>query len=172
MNVPVAILGGKYNMTQQPDDETFDTPTKPVYLTRNEALYLDDSLTMMLESPEGSIPFATMRPMATSLCVPAPVDLIEKIANAVLFTLDVDNAGKEALIEVNDGDLYCLREVAQSYIQVGGEPVGFNLKKKIFLALYGAEYFMGRQLEDVLDSFTPSFRDAPATSILRREDEF
>ena len=160
-------------MTQQPDDETFDTPTKPVYLTRNEALYLDDSLTMMLESPEGAIPFATMRPMAPSLCVPAPVDLIEKIANAVLYTLDIENAGKEARIDVNDGDLYCLREVAQSYVQVGGEPVGFNLKKKIFLALYGAEYFMGRQLEDVLDSFTPSFKDTTIpTSILRGEDEF
>jgi|TARA_R110000824_G_scaffold398554_1_gene602714 hypothetical protein len=159
-------------MTLQHDDEAFDSILKPLYLTRSEALYLDDSMTMMLESTEGAIPFATMRPMASSLCVPAPVDLIEKIANAVLFTLDVENEGEEARINVNDGDLYCLREVAQSYIMVGTEPVGFNLKKKIFLALYGAEYFMGRQLGDVLDSFTPSTKDTPTSVSLGGEEEF
>ena len=159
-------------MTLQNEEDDFDSILKPLYLTRNEALYLDDSLTMMLDATEGAVPFATMRPMAPSLCVPAPVDLIEKVANAILFTLDRENEGKEARIDVNDGDLYCLREVAQSYVRVGDEPVGFNLKKKIFLALFGAEYFLGRQLEDVLDSFTPFYKDTPTSVIRSGEDEF
>ena len=147
-------------------------PTKFLSLTRNEALYLDDSLTMMLDTSEGIVSFATMRPMASTICVPAPVDLIEKIAMAVLATLDTENEGRESVIEVNEGDLYCLRELAQSYIRIGDEPVGYNLKRKIYSALYGTEYTLGRQLEDVLDSFIPMSKD-PETSVApRHDDEF
>ena len=91
---------------------------------------------------------------------------------AVLATLDTENEGRESVIEVNEGDLYCLRELAQSYIRIGDEPVGYNLKRKIYSALYGTEYTLGRQLEDVLDSFIPMSKD-PETSVApRHDDEF
>ena len=144
-------------MSLQDDEELFDTPSRILTLTRNEALYLDDSLTMKLETNQGDI-FSTMRPLIATAQLPAPVDLIEKIANAVLYTLDIENRGQEAEILVNDGDLYCLRELAQSYIRIGDEPVGFNLKKKIYTALFGTEYTLGRQLEDVLEGFTSAPR--------------
>ena len=123
-------------MSLQDDEELFDTPSRILTLTRNEALYLDDSLTMMLETNQGDI-FSTMRPLIATAQLPAPVDLIEKIANAVLYTLDIENRGQEAEILVNDGDLYCLRELAQSYIRIGDEPVGFSLKRKVCDLLYG-----------------------------------
>ena len=110
----------------------------------------------MLESPEGTIPFSTMRPMAASICVPAPVDLIEKIATAVLFTSDPNNYGQDAEVLVNDGDLYCLRELSQSYIKIGEEQVGYNLKIKIYNALLGSEYKLTKELEDVLNTFSSS----------------
>ena len=78
------------------DNELFDTPTKALSLNRNEALYIDDSLTMMLDNSSGESFFGTMRPMVPTANMPAPVDLIEKIATAVLFTTDPNNNGQEA----------------------------------------------------------------------------
>ena len=48
---------------------------------------------------------------------------------------------------------------------MGDEPVGFNLKKKIYTALFGTEYNLGRQLEDVLEGFTsqPNVSMTPTT---------
>ena len=152
LNVYDVHTGGN-SMTLDNDEELFDSPSRVLTLTRNEALYLDDSLTMMLETAQGDV-YSTMRPLTASAQLPAPVDLIEKIANAVLYTLDIENRGQEAEILVNDGDLYCLRELAQSYVRVGDEPVGFNLKKKNYTALFGTEYNLGRHLEDVLEGFT------------------
>jgi len=137
------------------DEELFDTPTKPLMLTRNEALYIDDSLTMMLENSGESF-FGTMRPMVPTASMPAPVDLIEKIATAVLFTSDPNNYGQDAEVLVNDGDLYCLRELSQSYIKIGEEQVGYNLKIKIYNALLGSEYKLTKELEDVLNTFSSS----------------
>ena len=145
---------------------------KTISLTRNEALYLDDSLTMMLDMSEGAQPFITMRPVMASMCIPAPVDLIEKIAVAVLFTLDRENIGQDAQVELSESDLFCLREVAQSYVKVGDEMVGFNLKRKIYSVLYGTEYTIGRQLEDVLDSFKPMVKDPESSVTPSSEDEF
>ena len=110
----------------------------------------------MLEQPHGEGIFSTMRPMVANAQLPAPVDLIEKIAIAVLYTTDVENDGEAAEISVTDGDLYCRREVAQSYICIGEEQVGYNLKRKIYKALYGAEYNVSQQLKEVLETFTPT----------------
>ena len=137
------------------DNELFDTPTKALSLNRNEALYIDDSLTMMLDNSSGESFFGTMRPMVPTANMPAPVDLIEKIATAVLFTADPNNNGQEAEVMLNDGDLYCLRELSQSYIKIGEEHVGYNLKIKIYNALLGSEYKLTKELEDVLNTFSP-----------------
>ena len=162
-------------MTLPHDDEAYYPDTglvKKLLLTRNEALYLDDSLTMMLDTSEGVQPFITMRPVMASMCIPAPVDLIEKIAVAVLFTLDPENEGQSATVELNESDLFCLREVTQSYARVGDELVGFNLKRKIYGVLYGTEYTIGRQLEDVLDGFIPIIKDSESPVTPSQDDEF
>ena len=143
------------------DKEFFDNPTKILTLTRNEAIYIDDSLTMMLETSQGEGMFSTMRPMIATAQLPAPVDLIEKIAIAVLYTIDKENDGMEAEVSVSEGDLYCLRELAQSYVCVGGEQVGYNLKLKIYNSLYGTEYHDTQQLKDVLGTFTPNKKSVP-----------
>ena len=41
---------------------------------------------------------------------------------------------------MSETDLYMLREITHSYVKVGDEPVGFNLKRKIYHLLYGTEY--------------------------------
>ena len=144
-------------MTYDTNEELFDSPSKLIYLTRNEVLYIDDSLTMMLDNSQGGEGiFSTMRPLVSTASLPAPVDLIEKIAIGVLFTLDPLNQGKEVEIALNDGDLFCLRELAQSYIKIGEEQVGYSLKYKIYQALFCTEYNLGKQMDDVLEGFTPA----------------
>ena len=132
---------------------------KDLILTHNEALYLDDSLTMMLER-EGDYGFTTMRPLIASASLPAPVNLIEKIAKAILFTGDDNNQGMPATVAVNDGDLYLLRELTQSYIKVGGEFVGYNLKRKVYELLYGDSYQKDKQVDAMLSSALPDRKDS------------
>jgi hypothetical protein len=40
--------------------------------------------------------------------------------------------------------------VAQSYIKIGQEPVGFNLKRKIYASLYAAEYEQEKAVDKLL----------------------
>ena len=170
LNANAAHQGGCY-MTLENDEELFNTPTKVLKLNRNEALYIDDSLTMMLDAADGTMMFAAMRPLVATANVPAPLDLIEKIAVAVLFTIDDNNLGYEAEVNLNDGDLLCLREICQSYIRVGEEPVGYNLKRKIYTALYGTEYRLGRQRDEVLGSYTSNKDQLSQPLFSHPEDE-
>jgi hypothetical protein len=111
---------------------------KIIFLTRAEALFLDDALTVMTDR-ETMMGIAGMRPLGPSAMMSAPPDLIERIGMAVLLTTSSD-AIKEAALEVDVQELYLLRECAQSTIKFDDEPVGFNLKRKIYLALLEDNY--------------------------------
>ncbi len=153
-------------MTTIEDDELFNTHWKVLKLTPNEALFIDDNLTVMIDDSDGEIMFSAMRPLVASAQIPAPLDLIEKIAGAVLFTMDDNNKGLLAEVDLNDGQLLYIREICQSHVRIGQEPVGYNLKRKIYMALYGHEYKLGRQLDDVLGNFTSDKKviQRPSTS--------
>ena len=102
-------------------------------LTRNEALYLSDSVTVLLEHvPEaGRIhsPSASLVPSAT---VSTPIETIQKIGMACLESTDPNNFGGTSTISLPVSDLYLLRECCKSYAKVGHELVGFNLLRKIY----------------------------------------
>ena len=117
-----------------------DLPEQIMLLTRNECLFIDDSLSMIIEREPGEERLGTVRPMAHTAGLPAPVDLLEKIGKAILFTTDPENTGQPAEVSVNETDLYMLREITHSYVKIGEEPVGFNLKRKIYTLLWGTEY--------------------------------
>ena len=121
-------------------------------LTRNEALYIDDSFSLMIERTEADRGIGTMRLQLLSAPMGAPLDLIEKITFAVLYTTDEANNGKEAQIQVTDEDIYTLREIAQSYIKVGSEMVGYNLKRKLYELLH-SEYTSDAEWDSMLKSF-------------------
>lgn len=111
---------------------------KIIFLTRGEALFLDDAITVMTDK-ESMLGVMGMRPIAPSAMMSAPPDLIERIGMVVLLTTTSDQI-KEAPLEVNDHELYLLRECAQSSIKFDNELVGFNLKRKIYLALLEDHY--------------------------------
>lgn len=144
-----AVLGGLYE----------------VKLSRNEALYLDDCLSLMIErefGPEGLITHTSMRQVIPSAQLAVPIELIDKVALAVLHTTEPDHAGSEYSIKCVASELYLLREVSQSYIKLGQEPVGFNLKRKIYKALFQDQYEAGKALADLLKEDLTSEHDIKA----------
>ena len=68
-----------------------------------------------------------------------PLDLMDKIGRAVAFTTDTDNLGKEYAFTLDISEVFMIREVASSFIKVGEEAVGYNLKRKVCVLLYGDE---------------------------------
>ena len=130
------MVGSEDNSIELDPETLSNYEGKILSLTRNEALFIDDSLSMIIESQPGDERLTTVRPLSHSAGLPAPVDLLEKIGMAVLFTTDLDNEGEEADIPVSDTDLYMLREITHSYIKIGEEPAGYNLKRKVYALLY------------------------------------
>ena len=117
-----------------------DEDTHPIWMTHNEVMFLDDSLTMMLEKDSMSDSVTTMRVMIPSAHLPAPVTLLDKIGIAVLQVTDPESTEKGTTVELNDSEIYMLREICHSYCKVGKEPVGYNLKRKMYLSLYGETF--------------------------------
>ncbi len=126
------------------DYQTEEISTDPysemeIELTRNEALFLDDSFTLMIEneSPDNGRGYvSSLRPVQQTAGMPVPMDLIEKVGKAILYTTDPINEGKAYVTNIDHAELYMIREVASSYIKVGEDPVGFSLKIKVAKLLF------------------------------------
>ena len=108
-------------------------------LTKNEALFLDDGLTLMVEREGDEQRVYSMRPVQMTARLAAPLDLMEKIGKAVVYTTAPENQGKEYAFAIDISELFMIREVASSFIKIEGEPVGLNLKRKICGLLYAKD---------------------------------
>jgi len=108
-------------------------------LTRNEALFLDDSFTLMIEKEMEDHRIQPMRLVQMTAGLAVPMELLEKVGKAVVFTINTQDELKEYTIELDISELLMIREVSSSYIKVGEEPVGFNLKRKVCELLYKEE---------------------------------
>ena len=123
-------------------------PTRKIKLTRNEALYIDDSVTMLIE-PEPDLPLP-FRPLAQQALVPVPANLLDKLGKTIIsFTKTFDD---EIEIDLYISELYMLREICLSYVKYGTEPVGYNLKKKVYQALLGKEIEATEMLQEERES--------------------
>ena len=127
-----------------------DEDTHPIWMTHNEVMFLDDSLTMMLEKDSMSDSVTTMRVMIPSAHLPAPVTLLDKIGIAVLQVTDPESTERGTTVELNDSEIYMLREICHSYCKVGKEPVGYNLKRKMYLSLYGDTFEKDKIVDGLL----------------------
>ena len=108
-------------------------------LTKNEALFLDDGLTLMVEREGDEQRVYSMRPVQMTARLAVPLDLMDKIGKAVVYTTTPENQGKEYAFAIDISELFMIREVASSFIKIEGEPVGFNLKRKICALLYAKD---------------------------------
>ena len=78
---------------------------------------------------------------------------------ALLYTMDSNNRGKEAEISVSDTDLYMLREIALSYVKVGEEQVGYNLKRKIYTLLFSKSYERNKVADSLLSQIDMTVKE-------------
>lgn len=125
-------LGYEYQDEDELDGSILDEE-RLLYLTRNEALYLSDNMTLLMEhTPEMGKMHIPARQLMPQASVPVPIDLIEKIGIAFLQSTNPENTTKDAEIAVTIADLFLLRECCQSFLRVGKEAVGFNLLRKIY----------------------------------------
>ena len=114
-------------------DDTSLSVMKSLVLTRNESLFLSDTVTLLMEHiAEPGKAHVPMRHLLPQAVIPVPIDLIQKIGLAVLLTTDRNDIKSQATIDVTVADLFLLRECCQSYIKVNQELVGFNLLRKIY----------------------------------------
>tara|TARA_B000000460_G_scaffold244216_1_gene214060 strand:+ start:2064 stop:2558 length:495 start_codon:yes stop_codon:yes gene_type:complete len=145
-------------MTTNNDDETFDCghdecedeDLKVLYLTRDEVLYIDDRLTMMIEKDGRADNFSTVVPIVASAGLPAPVDLLDKVGMAVLVATEEDYDNELVSVPVTATDLYMLREIAKSNIKLNGKYVGLSLKRKIYGLLFEEEHKADRTFKRLL----------------------
>lgn len=131
-------------------DDDWEEDNHAIWMTHNEIMFLDDSLTMMIERDSMQDSVTTMRAMQPSAQLPAPVTLLDKLGMAVLRITDSSNTDGGTTIQFNDSELYMLREICHSYCKVGNEHVGYNLKRKLYLALYNDTYERDKNVASLL----------------------
>lgn len=110
-----------------------------ITLSRNEALFLDDRCTLMVERDSEDARVYSMRPVQMTAGLAVPLDLMDKIGKAVAFTTNPENQGQEYEFTLDISEAFMIREVASSVIKVDEEAVGYNLKRKVCVLLYGEE---------------------------------
>jgi hypothetical protein len=110
-------------------------------LTKLELLNLDDRLTLAESGNEEldlggekdvtvlSSDDFTIRNVAAFADAPSKKPFLLKIGRAI-----VDGQDKTS-IEFNEEELWLIRELAQSFVSVGPEVIGLELKKKVYKAL-------------------------------------
>jgi len=131
-------------------EDDLDEETHPIWMTHNEIMFLDDSLTMMIEKDGVLETVTTMRSVVPSAQLPAPVNLLDKMGIAVLEVTDPANVERGTTVHLGESEMYMLREICHSYCKVGGEPVGYNLKRKLYIALYSESYAKNKVVDTLL----------------------
>ena len=97
----------------------------------------------------------SMRPVQMTAGLAVPLDLMDKIGRAVVYTTTLENQGKEYVFAIGISELFMIREVASSLIKIEGEPVGLNLKRKVCTLLYAKDLEQeskDAQLDQMLNS--------------------
>ena len=134
------------------DDCPLEEELYPITMTRNEVLFLDDIMTMLIEKGHYLNAVTTMRMLVPSATLPAPVSLIEKIGLGVLHATDPEQDNPNVVIHLDATEIYMLREICYSYSKIGREQVGYNLKRKFYQALYKEEYDRDLKINKLLQS--------------------
>ena len=118
-------------------------------LTLNELLYLDDGLTVIRDDVDFDPRFSGTRLLAPMAVSAASPELLLKFGSAIVDLTDNDEL---VPIELDEDELWLIREVSQSVVNYNGESVGINLKRKVYRAL--RSFYVGEILEE-LDDLPP-----------------
>ena len=123
-----------------------------IELTKNELCFVDDSLTLHRELDDSDLSKYVHRVVAPSAGAAASADLLSKLGGALIEAHEQQRAGKHAKapVELNESELWLLREISNSNAIYNKEPVGLNIKLKIHQAL--REIYAGNILDDMPNS--------------------
>ena len=123
---------------------------KLLSLTKYEALFLSDSVTLLMEhdAQEGrfQVPARTIAPRAG---IGVALELIQKIGLAVLMITE-PKAEDTVDLPISISELYLIREVCQSYVQINGTPVGYDLLRKVYGLLLETDLRERTEFENLL----------------------
>ena len=103
---------------------------KILIVSSRELLSIDESLSLLVTKSEfeGAV---TLRPLAPGAVIGCSIDLIVKVAEAVLKMSEDPDEPKDRELEVSDVDLFVLREVAVSLVSLD-ESLSLALRRKIY----------------------------------------
>lgn len=133
---------------------------KVLSLTRAEALFLSDSMTLLLEHDKDDKSFQIpARSIKASATVSVSVEMITRVGLAVLLTTDPKNQSKTTEMPITMSELYILRECCQSFITYGDELVGYNLIRKIYKLLLEDSFKQREFIERITSDLDLSLED-------------
>jgi len=118
------------------DEEEILNQEKILTLTKNELLFLSDSVTLLMEHyVEVGKTYVPARQLMPSALVPVPMDIIQTIGMGLLIATDPENIKQQADVSFAVVDLYLIRECCLSYRKINKERVGYNLLRKVYEAM-------------------------------------
>ena len=133
-----------------------------INLTKGELCLIDDSLTLLhpksgeADEYPPNIIYRVLLPSASSA---APMELLDCIGAALLEahekSIGMEERSPEVSLDISEEYLWLIREIANTNIMFGKEPVGYNIKIKVHQAL--------RQLrrDEAIGNINVSSEDVP-----------
>jgi len=109
-----------------------------IYLTKGELCLIDDSLTLLTSKEiEDSPPKIIHRMLVPSASTAAPIELLDSIGAALLEAHEKGETKNDVgvSLDLSEENLWLIREIANTNIMFGKEPVGYNIKIKVHQAL-------------------------------------
>jgi len=108
---------------------------KSLTLTPLELLSIDDGLSLLVNKNEfdGAV---TLRPVYPSAGIGCSIDLIAKIGQCILKMAENLEVPTNQTLEINDVDIYVLRELVISQVVKLDKSIAFGLRLKLYNLLY------------------------------------
>ena len=109
-----------------------------IHFTKGELCLIDDSFTLLHSRGGEEDPSKLIyRVLAPSASTAAPIELLDSIGAALLEAHEKTDAKKdvEVSLDLSEEYLWMIREIANTNIVFGKEPVGYSLKIKVHQAL-------------------------------------
>lgn len=109
-----------------------------IHFTKGELCLIDDSFTLLHSRGGEEDPSKLIyRVLAPSASTAAPIELLDSIGAALLEAHEKADTKEdvEVSLDLSEEYLWMIREIANTNIVFGKEPVGYNLKIKVHQAL-------------------------------------
>tara|TARA_A100001201_G_scaffold129651_1_gene115122 strand:+ start:547 stop:993 length:447 start_codon:yes stop_codon:yes gene_type:complete len=113
-----------------------EVENRVINLTLYELLFIDDAITLMIDSRDLEHMFP-LKPQIRLSLVAVPIDLIDKIGNGILEHMRMNKPASQSIpIKISEMELYMLREISLAKAEYFGKQVGISLKRKVYSALF------------------------------------